>query len=625
MSRFPFLSAILLCTVSALPAYGANNAVYVSQNVPATMTAGEVRSVTVTMRNSGTTTWTAAGNYRLGSQNPENNVTWGLNRAAPATGDAIAPNQQKTFSFTITAPSVAGTYNFQWRMLVENVEWFGAFTPNVAIQVTAPVANAAQFVSQSVPASLSTGEARQVSVTMKNTGTATWTAAAGYKLGSQNPENNAIWRFGRVDLAPSDAIAPGQQKTFTFGITAPATAGTYNFQWRMLRENVQWFGDFTPNVAIQVAQVVTLCSGVQVPLDGTTDAAPKIQQCINARPSGGTLELPAGTYTIASQIVIGKPFTLRTAGTAGVNANCEAAGVGCAVLKARADLFVFGGLIDVQNTSNVTLDHLVIDGNRAARQGSAADTQCIPDATHSNRYGYNLRFAGCTSCTFKHSVSRNTLCGSALEWVGADATITDNVFRANGQNSLPGRWSDGLTLLAGDGADVLNNLFVDNSDIALILGGGRNAMVMNNAIRQVTQLAFGGLMLDNFNGTSSGDFTGAIVTGNSIDCGASRLCDLGINLGPHAWYLSANIQGGSVFNNTVINARQGINVDGAGTVANPLVLYSNAVSGSPASAVVSCNPNPRPTSNLNIYAPDSVVNRNGDTTPATNRQWHECP
>jgi len=70
-------------------------------------------------------------------------------------------------------------------------------------------------------------------------------------------------------------------------------------------------------------------------------------------------------------------------------------------------------------------------------------------------------------------------------------------------------------------------------------------------------------------------------------------------------------------------ARQGINVDGAGTASNPLVLYNNTATGSPSSATFQCGT--KLTSNLNIYTADSVVNRNGDTTPATNRQWHNCP
>jgi hypothetical protein len=48
------------------------------------------------------------------------------------------------------------------------------------------------------------------------------------------------------------AVAPGGEVTLNFTVTAPSASGTYNFQWRMVQECVQWFGDFTPNVAVVV-------------------------------------------------------------------------------------------------------------------------------------------------------------------------------------------------------------------------------------------------------------------------------------------------------------------------------------------------------------------------------------
>ncbi len=91
----------------------ANNSAFVSQNVPASMQAGQTATVSVTMRNTGTATW-FAGSYFLGSQNPQDNTTWGVNRVSLASN--VAPNASVTFTFSITAPTVAGTYNFQWRM-----------------------------------------------------------------------------------------------------------------------------------------------------------------------------------------------------------------------------------------------------------------------------------------------------------------------------------------------------------------------------------------------------------------------------------------------------------------------------------------------------------------------------
>jgi uncharacterized protein affecting Mg2+/Co2+ transport len=115
-------------------------------------------------------------------------------------------------------------------------------------------AHDAQFVSQSVPGTMMAGQTYSVSVTLKNTGTATWTSGQEYRLGSQNAQNNTTWGLSRVNLPAS--IAPGENATFTFDVTAPTTAGTYNFQWRMLLETVEWFGDFTTNVAVTVHPAV---------------------------------------------------------------------------------------------------------------------------------------------------------------------------------------------------------------------------------------------------------------------------------------------------------------------------------------------------------------------------------
>ncbi len=114
----------------------ANAASFVSQNVPSSMIAGETATVSVTMQNTGTSTWTKSAQHKLGSQNPQDNTNWGMNRVFLDDADNIAPNHQKVFTFDITAPSVAGNYDFQWKMLQESVEWFGAQSANTTITVT---------------------------------------------------------------------------------------------------------------------------------------------------------------------------------------------------------------------------------------------------------------------------------------------------------------------------------------------------------------------------------------------------------------------------------------------------------------------------------------------------------
>jgi hypothetical protein len=57
-----------------------NAAQFVSQTVSRQMIIGQRQTVTATMRNTGATTWTTAAAYRLGSQHPQDNSTWGLSR-----------------------------------------------------------------------------------------------------------------------------------------------------------------------------------------------------------------------------------------------------------------------------------------------------------------------------------------------------------------------------------------------------------------------------------------------------------------------------------------------------------------------------------------------------------------
>ncbi|MDD1654133.1 MAG: carbohydrate binding domain-containing protein [Methanomicrobiales archaeon] len=252
----PQLTAYVKTGGTTPPPVTTNNAQFITQQVPDTMTAGQLYTVSVTMKNTGTSTWTAANNYRLGSQNPQDNKIWlrTSHRVNLGGSDAIAPGQQKTFTFTVTAPSTTGTYNFQWQMLQESVAWFGASSSNRQVKVVAPVANNAQYVSQDVQPVMAADQRYTVSVVMKNTGTATWTPGSSYRLGSQNPQDNKIWlrTSNRVYLNDGESIAPGREKAFTFLVTAPSTAGTYHFQWQMLREMVAWFGQKSTDVSIQV-------------------------------------------------------------------------------------------------------------------------------------------------------------------------------------------------------------------------------------------------------------------------------------------------------------------------------------------------------------------------------------
>lgn len=218
---------------------------FIYHSVPTTMLPGETAAVAITMKNVGPTPWTAGQSFKLGSQG--DSMTWGINRVVVPFD--VQPGSLVTFMFNITAPTVPGTYNFQWRMLQEGVQRFGDVTTNVPITVLT-LTNQAQFISQTVPGIMYATETYTVSITMKNVGNTVWSAGSVYKLGSQNPQDNTTWGMNRVTLPHT--VYPGQQVTFTFEVMAPLKTGNTNFQWKMVQEWVEWFGAATQNVVVAV-------------------------------------------------------------------------------------------------------------------------------------------------------------------------------------------------------------------------------------------------------------------------------------------------------------------------------------------------------------------------------------
>jgi hypothetical protein len=91
-------------------------------SAPTSVLPGASFSVVVSVTNSGTTTWTSAEGYSLGSADPRDASIWGINRTSVGT---IAPGGNTSLTFTRTAPNTPGSYTFARQMLREGVAWFG--------------------------------------------------------------------------------------------------------------------------------------------------------------------------------------------------------------------------------------------------------------------------------------------------------------------------------------------------------------------------------------------------------------------------------------------------------------------------------------------------------------------
>ncbi|HRK27875.1 MAG TPA: HYR domain-containing protein [Chitinophagales bacterium] len=149
----------LVCPVT--PAYRAS---FISMNTgSSTWCAGETRTVSVTVQNTGTNTWT--------NSLPDVNIGVKWNAEADyfvrVDANGLAPNATQTYNLTITAPNTPGTNNLTFDVVVEGQCWFGnnngGCGPGNATYVSSPITiNASPTVSAGSGGSICAGESFQL-------------------------------------------------------------------------------------------------------------------------------------------------------------------------------------------------------------------------------------------------------------------------------------------------------------------------------------------------------------------------------------------------------------------------------------------------------------------------------
>jgi hypothetical protein len=102
-----------------------DGAILVTAVLPANMACGEVVTASVTMRNVGATAWTRDESYKLGMVDDEDPFFGPDTRVWLPEDTVVSLGHLWSFTFEMTAPTVAGTYVSDWQMVRENVGWFG--------------------------------------------------------------------------------------------------------------------------------------------------------------------------------------------------------------------------------------------------------------------------------------------------------------------------------------------------------------------------------------------------------------------------------------------------------------------------------------------------------------------
>jgi hypothetical protein len=145
----------------------------------------------------------------------------------------------------VNAPTDLGNTNtVPWPMFGQNARHTRVYPKRFALD--------AEIVSHTIPAVMTPGEQRQISITVRNTGTTTWTTAALVRLGAVG-DSDPFTATTRINLNAGEQIALGQTKTFTLTLQAPSTPGYYTTDWRMVSDSAgQWFGR-TAKVVVKVS------------------------------------------------------------------------------------------------------------------------------------------------------------------------------------------------------------------------------------------------------------------------------------------------------------------------------------------------------------------------------------
>jgi hypothetical protein len=107
-----------------------------------------------------------------------------------------------------------------------------------------------QFVGQTVPGSLQSGQQFTAVLRWLNNGTRAWNPAAGFKVEYLFPPNNETWGVDQV--VPANIVQPGFQLEIRFTATAPANPGAYDFQWRLVQDGVGVFGQLSKSASVFV-------------------------------------------------------------------------------------------------------------------------------------------------------------------------------------------------------------------------------------------------------------------------------------------------------------------------------------------------------------------------------------
>jgi len=277
--------------------------------------------------------------------------------------------------------------------------------------------------------------------------------------------------------------------------------------------------------------------------DGVTDDTKAFQKAIKHTPSGGTLIIPMGTFSIRSHIKIIKPITITGAGTL----QCDMHVTGWThMIMVRCDHCTINGVQFFNKTGNEGIGAISVEGNdfkltncviENFYEGIMLGNMVVPGhkAVHHSRIQIMTnKFLNV------HGVTGGSIChGDAISFFGCtDVSICNNVITAasgktprNGINSGPegyirstrimisdnqvlGDWDYPITTEWGTCCQIVNN-FIDGQCIAGIIERGDEILVSGNKVNVRPGKRDGNVCGIQFYGVDKGTISNNFVTGEA--------------------------------------------------------------------------------------------------------------
>jgi hypothetical protein len=244
------------------------------------MAPGEVKNITVTFQNTGSSTWKNDGpgyislytygpKYRTSSFDPG---TWlSPSQVKRLIEPSVAPSGTGTISFQLHAPATEGSYTETFNLASEDRAWIpgGEFALKIDVKragttLSTPSTSSvsgytAQLITQTANA-LKVRAGRTVSFTalFKNTGSTTWNSfglkAPDVSVASTATTNftHSTWSGSQIALVTGRTVKPGESAMVDFYFTAPKTNGTHTAKFQLTANDVS-----VPDAFVELPVTVT--------------------------------------------------------------------------------------------------------------------------------------------------------------------------------------------------------------------------------------------------------------------------------------------------------------------------------------------------------------------------------